>query len=118
MRRDDLYVADLADTTRAICEYLDGISRAQWDEDRVLRDAVLTGCSCWARSPATPPGSVIPLSRSSPVTVVVISGKVSIPRLRATDCHGAGASPEVGRQGTCVRSLNHSSSDAVTRHHR
>lgn len=37
MRRDDLYVADLADTTRAIREYLDSISRAQWDEDRVLR---------------------------------------------------------------------------------
>jgi len=41
MRRDDLYVADLADTTRAIREYLDSISRAQWDQDRVLRDAVL-----------------------------------------------------------------------------
>jgi uncharacterized protein with HEPN domain len=41
MRRDDLYVADLADTTRAIREYLDSISRAQWDKDRVLRDAVL-----------------------------------------------------------------------------
>ncbi len=41
MRRDDLYVADLADSTRAIREYLDSISRAQWDEDRVLRDAVL-----------------------------------------------------------------------------
>jgi|HubBroStandDraft_5_1064220.scaffolds.fasta_scaffold169062_1 uncharacterized protein with HEPN domain len=41
MRRDDLYVADLADTTRAIREYLDGVSRARWDEDRVLRDAVL-----------------------------------------------------------------------------
>src|SRR5271154_2174401 len=41
MRRDGLYVADLADTTRAIREYLDSISRAQWDEDRVLRDAVL-----------------------------------------------------------------------------
>ena len=42
MRRDDLYVADLANnTTRAIREYLDSISRAQWDEDRVLRDAVL-----------------------------------------------------------------------------
>ena len=41
MRRDDLYVADLADSTRAIREYLDSISRAQWDKDRVLRDAVL-----------------------------------------------------------------------------
>jgi uncharacterized protein with HEPN domain len=41
LRRDDLYVADLADTTRAIREYLDSINRAQWDEDRVLRDAVL-----------------------------------------------------------------------------
>jgi hypothetical protein len=41
MRRDDLYVADLVDTTRAIREYLDSTGRAQWDEDRVLRDAVL-----------------------------------------------------------------------------
>jgi uncharacterized protein with HEPN domain len=34
-------VSHLADTTRAIREYLDSISRAQRDEDRVLRDAVL-----------------------------------------------------------------------------
>ena len=45
MRRDDLYVADLADTTRAIREHLDSISRAQWDEDRVLRMPFFTGCS-------------------------------------------------------------------------
>jgi hypothetical protein len=41
MRHDELYVADLVDGTRAIREYLDGISREHWDEDRVLRDAVL-----------------------------------------------------------------------------
>ena len=41
MRRDDLYVADLADTTRAIREYLDSISRAQWIKTGYLRDAVL-----------------------------------------------------------------------------
>ena len=26
MRHDELYVADLVDSTRAICEYLDGIT--------------------------------------------------------------------------------------------
>jgi uncharacterized protein with HEPN domain len=41
MQRDALYVADLVDSTRAIRDYLDGIRREQWDEDRVLRDAVL-----------------------------------------------------------------------------
>jgi len=41
MRHDELYVADLVDSTRAVREYLDGISRERWDEDRVLRDAVL-----------------------------------------------------------------------------
>jgi uncharacterized protein with HEPN domain len=41
MRRDELYVADLADNARAIREYLDGISREQWDQDRVRRDAVV-----------------------------------------------------------------------------
>ncbi len=41
MRRDELYVADLVDNTRAVREYLDGISREQWDQDRVRRDAVL-----------------------------------------------------------------------------
>jgi hypothetical protein len=41
MRHDELYIADLVDSTRAIREYLDGISRERWDEDRVLRDAVL-----------------------------------------------------------------------------
>jgi uncharacterized protein with HEPN domain len=41
MRHDELYVADLVDSTRAVCEYLDGISRERWDGDRVLRDAIL-----------------------------------------------------------------------------
>lgn len=41
MRREELYVADLADSTRAVRDYLDGVSRERWDEDRVLRDAVL-----------------------------------------------------------------------------
>jgi uncharacterized protein with HEPN domain len=41
MRREDLYVADLVDNTRAVREYLDGVSREQWDRDRVRRDAVL-----------------------------------------------------------------------------
>ena len=41
MQRDALYVADLVDSTRTIRGYLDGISRERWDEDRVLRDAVL-----------------------------------------------------------------------------
>jgi uncharacterized protein with HEPN domain len=40
MRHDELYVADLVDSTRAVREYLDGVSRKQWDDDRVLRDAV------------------------------------------------------------------------------
>jgi uncharacterized protein with HEPN domain len=42
MRHDELYVADLVDSARAVREYLDGISREHWDEDRVLRDAVLS----------------------------------------------------------------------------
>jgi uncharacterized protein with HEPN domain len=41
MRRDELYVADLVDNARAVLEYLDGVSRGQWDRDRVRRDAVL-----------------------------------------------------------------------------
>jgi len=41
MRHDELYIADLVDSTRAVREYLDGISREHWDQDRVLRDAVL-----------------------------------------------------------------------------
>ena len=41
MQRDALYVADLVDSTRAVRDYLDGIGREKWDEDRVLRDAVL-----------------------------------------------------------------------------
>jgi uncharacterized protein with HEPN domain len=41
MRREELYLADLVDNARAVQEYLDGVSREQWDGDRVLRDAVL-----------------------------------------------------------------------------
>jgi uncharacterized protein with HEPN domain len=41
VRHDELYIADLVDSTRAVREYLDGISREHWDQDRVLRDAVL-----------------------------------------------------------------------------
>jgi uncharacterized protein with HEPN domain len=41
MRREDLYVADLVDNTQAVRDYLDGVSREQWDHDRVRRDAVL-----------------------------------------------------------------------------
>jgi uncharacterized protein with HEPN domain len=41
MRREELYVADLVDNARAVQEYLAGITRDRWDEDRVLRDAVL-----------------------------------------------------------------------------
>jgi uncharacterized protein with HEPN domain len=41
MQRDALYVADLVDNARAVRDYLDGIGREQWDEDRVVRDAVL-----------------------------------------------------------------------------
>ena len=49
MRHDELYIADLVDSTRAVREYLDGISRERWDEDRVLRDTVL-GLSWCGRS--------------------------------------------------------------------
>ena len=42
---------------------------------------------------------MIPVSRSSPVTVVVISGKVFIPALGPLIIKGAGASPEVGIPG-------------------
>ena len=41
MQRDALYIADLEESTRTVRDYLDGIRREQWDEDRVLRDAVL-----------------------------------------------------------------------------
>ena len=41
MRREELYVSDLADNTRAIRDYLDGVSREQWDQNRLRRDAVL-----------------------------------------------------------------------------
>ena len=41
MRLEELYVADFADNTRAISEYLDGVSRVQWDQDPLRRDAVL-----------------------------------------------------------------------------
>jgi uncharacterized protein with HEPN domain len=41
MQRDALYIADLVESTRTVRDYLGGIRREQWDEDRVLRDAVL-----------------------------------------------------------------------------
>jgi uncharacterized protein with HEPN domain len=41
MQRDALYIADLVESTRTVRGYLDGIGRERWDEDRVLRDAVL-----------------------------------------------------------------------------
>jgi uncharacterized protein with HEPN domain len=41
MQRDALYVADLVESSRTVRGYLDGISRERWDEDQVLRDAVL-----------------------------------------------------------------------------
>jgi uncharacterized protein with HEPN domain len=41
MRREELYVADLVDSARAIHDYLNDVSREQWDQDRLRRDAVL-----------------------------------------------------------------------------
>jgi uncharacterized protein with HEPN domain len=41
MRREELYLADLADNARAVRAYLDGVSRERWDSDPVLRDAAL-----------------------------------------------------------------------------
>jgi RimJ/RimL family protein N-acetyltransferase len=36
MRREELYLADLVDSTRAIRDYLSGVSRREWDESAVL----------------------------------------------------------------------------------
>jgi len=41
MRREELYLADLIDNTRAVRRYLSGVTRERWDSDDVLRDAVL-----------------------------------------------------------------------------
>jgi uncharacterized protein with HEPN domain len=41
MQRDALYIADLVESSRTVRGYLDGITREHWDEDQVLRDAVL-----------------------------------------------------------------------------
>jgi uncharacterized protein with HEPN domain len=41
MRREELYLADLIDNLRAVRAYLDGVTRARWDVDDMLRDAVL-----------------------------------------------------------------------------
>jgi uncharacterized protein with HEPN domain len=41
MQRDALYIADLVESSRTVRSYLDGITREHWDEDQVLRDAVL-----------------------------------------------------------------------------
>ena len=40
MRREELYLADLVDNTRAVRRYLDGMTRERWDADGMLRDAV------------------------------------------------------------------------------
>src|ERR1700761_6830934 len=41
MRREELYLADLIDNARAVCRYLDGVTRERWDAEDILRDAVL-----------------------------------------------------------------------------
>jgi uncharacterized protein with HEPN domain len=41
MRREELYLADLIDNTRAVRGYLDGVTRERRDADGMLRDAVL-----------------------------------------------------------------------------
>ena len=41
MRREELYLADLIDNARAVCGYLDGVTRERWDAEDILRDAVL-----------------------------------------------------------------------------
>lgn len=41
MRREELYLADLVDNTRAVRGYLAGVTRERWDADGMLRDAVL-----------------------------------------------------------------------------
>ena len=41
MRREELYLADLADNARAVRGYLDGVTRERWDAGSMLRDAVL-----------------------------------------------------------------------------
>jgi uncharacterized protein with HEPN domain len=41
MRREELYLADLIDSTRAVRDYLSGVTRSQWDDSALIRDAVL-----------------------------------------------------------------------------
>jgi hypothetical protein len=41
MRREELYLADLIETARAVRGYLDGVTRERWDAEDILRDAVL-----------------------------------------------------------------------------
>jgi uncharacterized protein with HEPN domain len=41
MQREALYVSDLVESSRTVRGYLRGISREEWDNDQVLRDAVL-----------------------------------------------------------------------------
>ncbi|MCB0933685.1 MAG: hypothetical protein KDB71_17565, partial [Mycobacterium sp.] len=45
----------------------------------------------------------IPAAQANVVNMVVISGSLSIPALTVTNCQGAGASPQVDREGFPVR---------------
>jgi hypothetical protein len=47
MQRDALWVADFGESPQTIRRHLNGISRERWDEDRVLRDAVLHQILTW-----------------------------------------------------------------------
>jgi hypothetical protein len=38
MRREELYLADLIDNTRAVRRYLKGVTRERWDTDDMLRE--------------------------------------------------------------------------------
>ncbi len=40
-RREDLYLGDLVETANAISMYLGGISREEWEQNEILRNAVL-----------------------------------------------------------------------------
>lgn len=41
MRRDELYLADLVQATREIARYLDGVDKRRWDDDSMVRSAVM-----------------------------------------------------------------------------
>ena len=53
-------------------------------------------------SSATRPGSSIPAARANLVTLLVISGSLSIPALGSLFVRGAGASTQVDREGSCT----------------